>query len=193
MTYVGRGGDKLAWALDALGVEVAGKVCCDLGSNVGGFVDCLLQRGAVKVYSVDTSYCSLAWKLRTDPRVVVLERTNALHVKLPEPVALVTSDVGWTKQEKILPVALNLITPDGLVVALLKPQYEAERRDVRRGTVNAEAVPAIVEKVSQLAAEFGELRHPPILSPFRGGKGNNPEYYFVVAKKVSGVNDSGLI
>ena len=102
MSYVGRGGEKLAWALDHFGVDVAGRVCCDLGSHVGGFVDALLQAGAARVHAVDTSYGTLAWALRNDPRVEVLERTNALHVTLPEQVDLVTSDVGWTRQEKVL-------------------------------------------------------------------------------------------
>ena len=92
--YVGKGGLKLEFALDAFGVEPTHWTAADLGSHVGGFVDCLLQRGAAKVYSVDTSYGTLAWKLRTDPRVVVMERTNAMHVRLPEPVDLVSIDAG---------------------------------------------------------------------------------------------------
>ena len=97
----------LAAALSAFELDVTGLVCADLGSHVGGFVDCLLQRDAARVYSVDTSYGTLAWRLRKDPRVVVLERTNALHVELPEHVDLVTVDVGWTPQHHILPVGSN--------------------------------------------------------------------------------------
>src|SRR5512134_3893078 len=99
--YVTRAGHKLAAALDAFGINVAGLVCADLGSNTGGFVDCLLQRGAAKVYAVDTGYGVLEYKLRKDPRVVVMERTNAMHVKLPELVAFVSIDVAWTKQKHI--------------------------------------------------------------------------------------------
>lgn len=184
MAFVGRGGEKLDWALSQFGVDPAGKVCCDLGSNLGGFVDCLLQRGAVKVYSVDTSYGFLAWTLRNDPRVVVMERTNALYVELPEKVDLVTSDVGWTRQEKILPHALTLIKPDGLVVSLLKPQYEADKRDLGKGgRVNDAALPGILARVTAVAQEHGALVHPPALSPFQGGKGKNPEYYFVLGQK----------
>ncbi|MGD2108262.1 MAG: SAM-dependent methyltransferase [Phycisphaerae bacterium] len=128
--YVSRGGEKLAAALDHFQIDVSGVVCADLGSHVGGFVDCLLQRGAAKVYSVDTSYGTLAWKLRRDPRVVVLERTNAMHVSLPEPVNLVTIDVGWTRQAKILPNVAKLLAPSGFVITLIKPQYECP---VRRG------------------------------------------------------------
>ena len=109
--YVSRGGEKLAAALDHFDIDVADRVCADLGSHVGGFVDCLVQRGAARVYSVDTSYGTLAWKLRRDPRVVVLERTNAMHVVLPEPVDLVTIDVGWTPQSKILPGTAGLLRP----------------------------------------------------------------------------------
>ena len=112
--YVSRGGDKLAAALDHFERDVTGRVCADLGSHVGGFVDCLLGRGAARVYAVDTSYGTLAWKLRRDPRVVPLERTNAIHVELIEPVDLVTIDVGWTPQAKILPnVARMIETPPG--------------------------------------------------------------------------------
>ncbi|GHS93158.1 hypothetical protein FACS1894139_01950 [Planctomycetales bacterium] len=181
--FVGRGGEKLDWALTALAVEVAGKVCCDLGSNVGGFVDCLLQRGAAKVYSVDTSYGSLAWTLRNDPRVVVMERTNALYVELPEKVAVVTADVGWTKQEKVLPRALSLLDEAGVVVSLLKPQYEADRSALVKGEVRESALPEIVARVTALAERLGALVCPPVLSPFRGGKGGNPEYYFAVKNR----------
>ena len=123
--YVSRGGEKLAAALDRFGLDVTGLVCADLGSHVGGFVDCLLRRGAARVHSVDTAYGTLAWKLRRDSRVVVYERTNAMHVSLPEPVDLVTIDVGWTPQSRILPNVARLVTPAGQVVTLLKPHYEA--------------------------------------------------------------------
>lgn len=179
MGYVGRGGDKLAWALDTFGVDPAGKVCCDLGSNVGGFVDCLLQRGAVKVYSVDTSYGTLAWNLRNDPRVVVMERTNALHVQLPEPVEIVTCDVGWTKQERVLPHARTLLAPGGLIVSLLKPQYEAHKDEILRGKglVKEEALTRIVADVRATAEAQGVPVRGPERAPFLGGKGKNPEYY----------------
>jgi len=107
--YVSRAGGKLAAALDHFRVDVAGCVCADLGSQIGGFVDCLLQRGAIRIYAVDTCYGTLAWKLRRDPRVVVLERANAMHVSLTEPVDVVTIDVGWTTQCKILPNVTRLI------------------------------------------------------------------------------------
>ncbi len=148
--YVSRGGDKLAAALDHFQLVVTGRICADLGSQVGGFVDCLLRRRAARVYAVDTCYGTLAWKLRRDPKVVVRERTNAMHVSLPEPVDIVTIDVGWTRQSKILPNVVKLIagsrgltpaargdddaestkrdtTREARVVTLIKPHYEAQR------------------------------------------------------------------
>lgn len=185
MGYVGRGGEKLAWALDTFQVNPAGCVCCDLGSNVGGFVDCLLQRGATKVYSVDTSYGTLAWTLRNDPRVVVMERTNALYAELPEQVDIVTSDVGWTRQEKVIPHALSLIKPGGLLVSLLKPQYESEKGEIEhgKGRVKEEALVRILASVKATAEATGLPLRGPELAPFLGGKGKNPEYYFVLGPK----------
>src|ERR1051325_6404712 len=112
--FVSRAGQKLEHALATFKVDVNGWVCADLGSNVGGFVDCLLQRGAKKVYAIDTGYGALEWKLRKDPRVVVMERTNAMHVTLPEKVKLVSIDVAWTKQKNILPAARKMIEDDGI-------------------------------------------------------------------------------
>lgn len=120
--YVTRSGLKLEHALSVFHVDPTGMVCADLGSHQGGFVDCLLEHGAVRVYSVDTSYGTLAWKLRKDPRVVVMERTNAMHVQLPEPVDLVTIDVGWTPQRHVLPAALRILKDGGRIITLVKPQ-----------------------------------------------------------------------
>ena len=119
--FVSRAGQKLDHALGAFALDVSGFICADFGSNTGGFVDCLLQRGAAKVYAIDTGYGVLDWKLRKDPRVVVMERTNAMHVELPEPVRLVTIDVAWTKQRIILPAAKRVLDRDGWIVTLLKP------------------------------------------------------------------------
>src|SRR3989344_6185067 len=118
--FVSRAGLKLEHALKFFNISVRSKVCADLGCSTGGFVDCLLQRGAKKVYAVDTAYGVLDWKLRNDPRVVVMERTNALHVQLPELVDFISIDVGWTRQQLILPHALKLLKPDGVIVSLIK-------------------------------------------------------------------------
>ena len=107
--FVSRAGYKLDHALAAFAIDVKGLVCADLGSNVGGFVDCLLQRMAAKVYAVEKGYGVLEWKLRKDSRVVVMERTNAMHITLPEEVALVTIDVAWTRQRNILPAARQIV------------------------------------------------------------------------------------
>src|SRR3954467_13549113 len=125
MAFVSRAGRKLEHALASYAIDVSGLICADLGCSTGGFTDCLLQRGAAKVYAVETGYGVLDWKLRKDPRVVVMERTNAMHVTLPEPVAFITIDVAWTRQKHILPAARRLISDGGRVVALVKPHYES--------------------------------------------------------------------
>lgn len=170
--FVSRGGDKLAAALAAFAIEPAGGVCADLGCNAGGFTDCLLQRGAARVYAVDTGYGALAWKLRKDPRVVVMERTNALHVTLPEPVQLVVIDVAWTRQHLILPAARRLLGADGAIVTLIKPHYEAERSELRGGVLPPELLPEILERMRARVAEAGLVFSQLCDSPLLGGKGN---------------------
>src|SRR3954470_6648374 len=135
MPFVSRAGQKLEHALNTFHIDVNGFICADLGSNVGGFVDVLLQRGAAKVYSIDTGYGVLDWKLRNDPRVIVMERTNAMHLTLPQRVRLVTIDVAWTKQKKILPPAIKLLDDDGSIVTLIKPHYEADKSQLRGGVL----------------------------------------------------------
>ncbi len=139
--FASRAGHKLEAAIVAFGLNPAGRVCADLGANVGGFTDCLLRYGAAKVYAVDTAYGVLAWTLRKDPRVVVKDRTNALHVMLPEPVTLVAIDVGWTRQQKILPAIGRLLPPTAAVpsavesadiLTLIKPHYESELAKIQR-------------------------------------------------------------
>src|SRR5918997_6622076 len=142
--FVSRAGFKLDHALATFRLEVTGLVCADLGCNAGGFTDCLLRRGAARVYAIDTGYGALDWKLRKDPRVVVMERTNAMHATLPEPVSLVTIDVAWTKQKHILPAARRMVAGDGWVVSLIKPHYEADPALLVRGVLPAAAVPEVV-------------------------------------------------
>ena len=182
MPYVGRGGEKMAWALSWAGIRPEGWVCCDLGSHVGGFVDALLQAGAARVYAVDTSYGTFAWKLRNDPRVALRERANALHVELPERARLVTSDVGWTRQERILPKAVSLLAPGGFVLSLVKPQYEAGAGETHKGKgrVLEAALPRILGSVRETALKFGFPLKGPEPTPFLGGKGGNPEYFLLI-------------
>lgn len=173
MAFVSRGGDKLSAALDHFGLEIAGLVCADLGSHVGGFVDCLLQRGAGRVYSVDTAYGILAWKLRRDPRVVVRERTNAIHVQLPDPVDLVTIDAGWTKQVRILPAAERLLNlPHGLVLTLIKPHYEADRSLLEEGVLPDPAFETVVAEVLRAIESAGWTVLGTVPSPLAGHGGN---------------------
>jgi len=170
--FVSRAGLKLEHALVTFGIDVTGWMCADLGSNVGGFVDCLLQRGAKKVYAIDTGYGALEWKLRKDPRVVVMERTNAMHVKLPEKVRLVTIDVAWTKQKNILPAARGLIDQDGIAITLIKPQYEAGVSLLRDGVLPSEHLEAVLQAVKTDIAASGFQLVEMIESPIRGGQGN---------------------
>jgi 23S rRNA (cytidine1920-2'-O)/16S rRNA (cytidine1409-2'-O)-methyltransferase len=171
-SFVSRAGQKLEHALQHFGVDVNGCVCADLGSNTGGFVDCLLQRRANKVYAIDTGYGALAWKLRTDPRVVVMERHNAMHAKLPEHVSRITIDVAWTKQKHILPAARRMILGDGLVVTLIKPHYEATAALLRRGVLPIEELESVLALVigDIAAAGFKVIGTTP--SPITGSKGN---------------------
>jgi 23S rRNA (cytidine1920-2'-O)/16S rRNA (cytidine1409-2'-O)-methyltransferase len=170
--YASRGGLKLAAALEAFHLDPQGLTCADLGSNVGGFVDCLLQRGAAKVYAIDTGYGTLAWKLRRDARVIVMERTNALHVTLPESVELVTIDVGWTPQHHILPAARRLLRPGGHIVTLIKPHYEADKTLLRRGVLEPQHAHQVVGQVRSRIESLDLLVSGVIESPVLGQKGN---------------------
>jgi 23S rRNA (cytidine1920-2'-O)/16S rRNA (cytidine1409-2'-O)-methyltransferase len=178
--YVTRSGLKLEHALAVFGVAPAGKVCTDLGSHQGGFVDCLLRYGAARVYAVDTSYGTLAWKLRIDPRVVVMERTNAMHVSLPEPVGLVTIDVGWTPQRHVLPAAARLLAPGGRIVSLVKPQYEAAETEREAGVVPEENLEPVLARVRMDVETVGLKLLGETRSPLRGG-GGNAEFLFFLA------------
>ncbi|MGH7213985.1 MAG: TlyA family RNA methyltransferase [Tepidisphaeraceae bacterium] len=170
--FVSRAGQKLDHALTTFALDVRGFVCADLGSNTGGFVDCLLQRGAVKVYAIDTGYGVLDWKLRNDPRVVVMERTNAMHATLPEHVDVVTIDVAWTKQRHILPAARRMVKQRGFVVTLIKPHYEAEASRLRKGVLPEEAVEEVVRGVESDVRAAGFEVHGTTTSPIKGAKGN---------------------
>lgn len=135
--FVSRGGLKLRHALDAFALNVTGLICADFGCSTGGFTDCLLKAGAARVYSIDTAYGELAWTLRKDPRVTVMERTNALHAALPTGltgVDLVVADAGWTTQKRLAPAFLRWMTADAPAsrarcISLIKPHYEAHARD----------------------------------------------------------------
>jgi len=170
--FASRSGQKLDHALSSFSVDVSNWTCADLGSNAGGFVDCLLQRGAAKVYAVEKGYGVLDWTLRKDPRVIVMERTNAMHVALPEKVKLVTIDVAWTKQKHILPAAKKLIESNGRIITLIKPHYEAEAKLLRKGVLPAEQMDVVIEQVRMDIDACGlEIMHL-VESPILGGQGN---------------------
>ena len=193
--FVSRAGEKLQAALEAWHdrlPQLENCVVADLGANVGGFTHCLLHWGVPKVYSVDTGYGVLAWKLRQDDRVVVMERTNALHVELPEPVDMVVCDVAWTKQKFILPAAWNMLKPGGPVISLVKPQYESDPRQRRKGVVLADEVPSVLERVRGEVIDSGGDILDEIVSPLRGGRGN-AEYLWLIQQNTGQAGTSAGI
>lgn len=171
--FASRGGLKLAAALEAFQIDPARWVSADLGCSTGGFTDVLLRSGVAKVYAVDTGYGVLDWRLRNDNRVVVMERTNALHVTLPEPVDLVVIDAGWTRQEKILPRARSLLSPGGRIVTLLKPHYEVDPQRLKktRGILPDNEVEAVVADVVRRIEQDGFNVRGRVASPVRGSAG----------------------
>jgi 23S rRNA (cytidine1920-2'-O)/16S rRNA (cytidine1409-2'-O)-methyltransferase len=174
MPFVSRAGQKLDHALATFDVDVTGLVCADLGSNVGGFVDCLLQRGVARVYAVEKGYGVLEWKLRKDARVIVMERTNAMHATLPEPVDLVTIDVAWTRQRHILPPAGQLLkrTPTAAVITLIKPHYEAPPSLLKKGVLAPDSLDPVLTTVKQDIQAAGFHLERLTQSPIPGGQGN---------------------
>lgn len=180
--FAGRAGEKLDGALTEFHIDLTGAVCADFGANVGGFTDCLLRRGAARVYAVDTGYGDLAWRLRKDPRVVVMERTNVLHCPVPEPVDLVTVDVAWTPQQRVVPAAAAWLRSDGGlaplgIVTLLKPHYELAkiRGQTPHQPLTDDEAEDVCRRVCDRLAEMGFRLRARIRSPLRG-KGGNVEH-----------------
>lgn len=173
--YVSRGGLKLAAALDEFAVDPTHAVCADVGASTGGFTDVLLQRGADRVYAIDVGYGQLDWKLRQDKRVVVMERINARYLEsLPEPINLVTIDASFISLKLILPVAKRWLARPGLVVALIKPQFEAGRSQVGKGGVVRDRMVhrQILEAMAGFAINTGFQVLGITLSPITGPAGN---------------------
>lgn len=177
LPYVSRGGLKLEKAMKHFDVTLAEKVCMDVGASTGGFTDCMLQNGAVKVYSIDVGYGQLDWKLRNDPRVVCMEKTNIRYVlpeNIQEPAAFASIDVSFISLTKVLLPVRNLLTEDGEIVCLIKPQFEAGREKVgKKGVVRDPAVHReVIEKVRDYAMSISlEPRHLSF-SPIKGPEGN---------------------
>jgi 23S rRNA (cytidine1920-2'-O)/16S rRNA (cytidine1409-2'-O)-methyltransferase len=172
--FVSRAGAKLLHALEAFAIDVAGMRCADFGCNVGGFTDCMLQRGAAHVTAIDTGYGALAWKLRQDPRVEVRERTNALHADPPPGgVDLVVVDLAWTPQRLAVPAALRWLAPGGRIVTLVKPHYELQEDEkpwLDRGFLPHERVPGVVARVEATMPSLGARVTGSAQSPLVGGK-----------------------
>jgi 23S rRNA (cytidine1920-2'-O)/16S rRNA (cytidine1409-2'-O)-methyltransferase len=174
--YVGRGGLKLAHALDTFGVTVENREALDIGASTGGFTDVLLQRGATRVVALDVGHGQLDWRLRTDPRVVVIEHFNARHLSpsdLPSPVDIIVIDVSFISLRQIFPIVPALLRPAGDVIALVKPQFEAGRDEVRKGIIrDADVHARVLAEVVAAAREVGLGARASTPSPITGAKGN---------------------
>jgi len=173
--FVGRGAHKLSGALDSFHLSPSGKICADVGACTGGFTEVLLLRGAEKVYAIDVGYGDLDWKIRTNPRVEVMERTNVRYVEqLPDPIDVVTIDVSFISLSKVLPVVSRWLVPGGFVIALVKPQFEAAREDVGEGGIIASSAvhERVVQAVQDLLPSVGLTHRGTIASPILGTEGN---------------------
>jgi 23S rRNA (cytidine1920-2'-O)/16S rRNA (cytidine1409-2'-O)-methyltransferase len=176
--YVSRGAEKLLAAVEVFQPAIAGRVCLDVGASTGGFTDVLLQHGASRVYAVDAGYGQLHYRLRKDPRVVCLERTNARYLspaEIPEPIEILTADVSFISLTKVLPACAPLLAPGAWIMVLVKPQFEAARHEVGKGGVVRD--PAVRERCVETVCAFAEktfgwLRVGVVPSPITGPKGN---------------------
>ena len=186
LRYVSRGGLKLEKAMTSFPIELKGKVCMDVGASTGGFTDCMLQNGAVKVYSVDVGHGQLAWSLRNDPRVVCMEKTNIRYVKpedIEEPVSFASVDVSFISLSKVLPPLRELMTEDAECVCLIKPQFEAGREKVgKKGVVREKSTHIeVIENVLEFTKNSGFEVLGLDYSPIKGPEGNI-EYLMYIRK-----------
>lgn len=177
LPYVSRGGLKLEAAIDAFGIDPRGLVALDVGASTGGFTDCLLQRGAARVYAVDVGYGQIAWKLRQDPRVVVIERQNIRYLSadaIPERVQIAVMDTSFISLRLVIPPTLAFMEPGARLVALIKPQFEAGRERVGKGGVvrDPEVHKEVCESIVEFCATVGLRVEGVIPSPILGPKGN---------------------
>ncbi len=185
--YVGRGALKLESALDYFKIDVRGKTALDIGASTGGFTDCMLQRGAAKVYAVDVGHGQLDWKLRHDPRVIVLEKVNARslsHEHIPELVDVCAIDVSFISLTLVLPNAFDLITPTGVILALIKPQFELQRADVGRGGIvrDPELHRKTQDKIVAFVTNLGHIVTGIVPSAIKGADGNQ-EFFACMRKR----------
>ncbi len=183
--YVSRAGIKLEEALIRFGIEARDRVCIDVGAATGGFTDCLLQAGAAQVYAVETGYGILDWKLRNDPKVVVKERSNILYsLDIPRDIDIAIVDTSWTKLKLSVPAASRFVKPKGIILALIKPQYEIETRDrdLRKGVLEDNVALTVANNVKNQLDSLGFVTSEIIDSPITGEAGNR-EYWIKLMVK----------
>src|SRR5256714_2577054 len=187
--YVGRGALKLESALDYFDIDLEGKTALDIGASTGGFTDCMLQRGAKKVYAVDVGYGQLDWKLRNDPRVIVLEKINARSLSrehIPELIDLCVIDVSFISLTLILSNAFDLITPTGVILPLIKPQFELQRSDVGKGGIvrDQDLHLKAQDKIVAFVKQFGHVVTGIVPSAVKGADGNQ-EFFACIQKRLA--------
>lgn len=196
MKYVSRGGYKLEKAIDAFAISLEGKICLDIGASTGGFTDCMLQNGAVKVYAIDVGYGQFAWKLRNDPRVVCLEKTNVryvTHEQVPEEGDFASIDVSFISLTKVLPAVLGVLGEKGQLVCLIKPQFEAGREKVgKKGVVrDIQVHKEVIEKIASYVRTQGLGILGLSFSPIKGPEGNI-EYLIYLDKSQPGMTEEAV-
>jgi 23S rRNA (cytidine1920-2'-O)/16S rRNA (cytidine1409-2'-O)-methyltransferase len=193
--FVSRGGEKLSHALDVFNVDVKGKIAGDIGASTGGFSDCLLQRGVKKIYAVDVGYGQFDFSLRNDPRIILLERTNARYLsekEIPEKLQIVVMDVSFISITKILPALLSLTVDDVDIVSLIKPQFEGKAEYLKKGIIKDKKFHFIILK--ELVNKITEIGLVPINvtnSPIKGNKGNI-EFFFHIKKQGNIVKNEAI-
>lgn len=196
MKYVSRGGYKLEKAIDAFDISLEGKICLDIGASTGGFTDCMLQNGAVKVYAIDVGYGQFAWKLRNDPRVVCLEKTNVryvTHEQVPDEGDFASIDVSFISLTKVLPAVLGVLSEKGQLVCLIKPQFEAGREKVgKKGVVrDIQVHKEVIEKIASYVRTQGLGILGLSFSPIKGPEGNI-EYLIYLDKSQPGMTEEAV-
>jgi 23S rRNA (cytidine1920-2'-O)/16S rRNA (cytidine1409-2'-O)-methyltransferase len=187
MPYVSRGGFKLAHALDEFKLDVTSLTAMDTGASTGGFTDCLLQHGARRVYAIDVGYGQLDYKLRQDPRVVVMERVNAHHpFSMPEKVNIATIDLSFISATKVIPNVIEHLAPPGYMIILLKPQFEAERKEVPKGGIikDFQVHARVIGRFIVWTTNHGLRLHGLVASPILGAEGNKEFLVFLTASLI---------
>jgi 23S rRNA (cytidine1920-2'-O)/16S rRNA (cytidine1409-2'-O)-methyltransferase len=190
--YVSRGGLKLEAAIEMLAFSVNGLICLDVGASTGGFTDCLLQNGAARVYAVDVGYGQLAWKLRQDPRVLVIERTNIRYLSaevIPEPIDLATIDVSFISLKIVVPAITGFLNTDARILALIKPQFEVGKNNVGKGGVVRDETlhQRVIHDLASFFLELNIFCEKVIPSPILGPKGNR-EFFILLQPKPGGLS-----